>query len=135
LGPTDIARFFDCPSDLIDSAISGQSVTYANVAQRNLQFLTMSLGPAVIRRENALNRWLPERQFAKLNTRALLRMDPLAQAQVINYQIQSRVLAPSEARLLDDKPPLTTAQMAEFDRFWPPKADVPQTATPTKNEG
>lgn len=134
MGPSDIARFFDVPSDLIDAAISGQSVTYANVAQRNLQFLTMQLGPAVMRRENTLNKWLPQRQFAKLNTKSLLRMDPLAQAQVINYQIQSRVLTPSEARLLDDKPPLTDAQMAEFDRFWPAKANVPQTTKPTKNE-
>ena len=134
MGPSDIARFFDCPSDLIDGAISGQSVTYANVAQRNLQFLTMQLGPAVMRRENSLNKWLPDRQFCKLNTKSMLRMDPLAQAQVINYQIQSRTLAPSEARLLDDKPPLTASQIAEFDRFWPPKADVPQTTKPTKNE-
>jgi HK97 family phage portal protein len=142
LNPTDIARFFDCPSDLIDAAVSGQSVTYANVAQRNLQFLTMQLGPAVMRRENSLNKWLPERQFAKLNTKALLRMDPLAQAQVINYQINSRVLAPSEARLIDDKPPLTNEQIAEFERFWPPRqAPVqgsgttpnPQKAMPAKN--
>jgi HK97 family phage portal protein len=130
LGPTDIARFFDCPSDLIDSSVTGQSVTYANVTQRNLQFLTMALGPAVIRRENALNKLLPQRQFCKLNTDAMLRMDPLARAQMINYQIDSRVMAPSEARLLDDRPPFTDEQIAEFDRFWPPRSNAPQTTTP-----
>jgi hypothetical protein len=46
-GIGDIARFFDCPSDLIDASVSGSSVTYANMTQRNLQFLVMSLGPAV----------------------------------------------------------------------------------------
>jgi len=121
LGPTDIARFFDCPADLIDSAVSGSSVTYANVTQRNLQFLTMSLGPAVIRRENTLNKLLPKQQFCKLNTDSLLRMDPMTRAQTINLQIAGRVLTPSEARLLEDRPPLTDEQAKEFDRFWPPK--------------
>jgi HK97 family phage portal protein len=132
LGPTEIARFFDCPSDLIDSAISGSSVTYANVTQRNLQFLTMSLGPTVIRRENSLNKLLPNRQFCKLNTNALLRMDPLTQAQIINMKVAGRVLTPSEARLLDDLPPLTAADRAEFDQLWPPRPQPgPPTPSPT----
>jgi HK97 family phage portal protein len=132
LGPTEIARFFDCPSDLIDSAISGSSVTYANVTQRNLQFLTMSLGPTIIRRENSLNKLLPNRQFCKLNTKALLRMDPLTQAQIINLQVAGRVLTPSEARLLDDRPPLTAADRAEFDQLWPPRPQPgPATPSPT----
>lgn len=124
LGQTDISRFFDCPADLIDAAVSGSAVTYVNVTQRNMQFLTMALGPAVIRRENALNRMLPARQFCKFNTDAMLRMDPLSRAQMINTQVQGRLLAPSEARLLDDKPPLTEAQIAEFDRFWPPRVPM-----------
>jgi HK97 family phage portal protein len=128
-GPSDIARFFDVPSDLIDSSVSGSAVTYANITQRNLQFLIMSLGPAILRRENALNKLLPNRQFVKMNTKSLLRMDPQTQAQIINLQVAGRVLAPSEARLLDDLPPLTKEQMAEFDRFWPPRQNAP-TSTP-----
>ncbi|MGH3985872.1 MAG: phage portal protein [Pseudonocardiaceae bacterium] len=130
LGPIDIARFFDCPADLIDSAVAGQSVTYANVTQRNLQFLTMALGPAVIRRENALNKLLPTRQFCKFNTDALLRMDPLSRAQMINHQILGRTLAPSEARLLEDRQPFTEEQIQEFERFWPPRTNSPKTTTP-----
>lgn len=119
LGPVDIARFLDCPSDLIDAAVSGSSVTYANVVQRNLQLLIMSLGPAVVRRENALNKLLPNRQFVKINTDALMRMDPSARARFLAELIQARILAPSEARLIEDRPPFTESQMAEFDRFWP----------------
>lgn len=128
LGPTDISRFLDCPADLIDSAISGSAVTYANVTQRNLQFLTMSLGPAMIRRENALNKLLPAQQFVKLNPDALLRMDPMTRAEAINLRVAGRVLALSEARLIDDLPPLTDSQKDEFDRFWPPK---PPSRSPT----
>lgn len=113
---TDIARFFGVPSDLIDSAPTGVSrvLTYANISQRNLQLLIMNLGPAIIRREAALSRLLVKPRYVKFNTDALLRLDPQTRAQAIQTQIDSRVLAPSEARELDNRPPFTTAQEQEF---------------------
>lgn len=119
IGLAEVARFLDCPADLIDASISGSSVTYANVVQRNLQLLIMSLGPTVIRRENSLNKLLPAKQFVRINTDALLRMDPATRAEVIAHRISSRVLAPSEARLMEDLPPMTDAQIGEFERLWP----------------
>jgi hypothetical protein len=77
----------------------------------------------VIRRETALSKLLPAPRFVKLNTSALLRMDPKARAEMFAKQIEWRQLAPSEARALEDRPPFTEAQMAEFDRFWPAKAE------------
>jgi HK97 family phage portal protein len=120
-GIADIARFFDCPADLIDAAVTKGNITYANVTQRNLQFLIMHLGPAVSRRETALTKLTPQPRFVKLNADALLRMDPQGRALALNTQIDGRYLAPSEARELEDRPPFTDAQLAEFDRFWPPK--------------
>jgi HK97 family phage portal protein len=117
-GIGDIARFFDCPGDLIDAVVTGGNITYANITQRNLQFLIMHLQPAITRRETALTTLTPRPQFVKLNTDVLLRMDPLTRAQVIQTQITSRTLAPSEARSLDDRPPFTEAQLAEFDRLF-----------------
>jgi phage portal protein BeeE len=130
-GIGDIARFFDCPSDLIDAAVSGSSVTYANMTQRNLQFLVMSLGPAVKRREDALSRLTSRPRFVKLNTNALLRMDPQTQAAVLKTQIDGRMIAPSEARALYDRMPYTEDQLAEFDRlFGKGTQPTPTTATP-----
>ena len=130
-GIGDIARFFDAPSDLIDAAVSGSSVTYANMTQRNLQFLTMSLGPAVTRRENALSRLSSRPRFVKLNRNALLAMDPQAQASVLKTRIDSRTLTPSEARAFYDQPPLSEEQKAEFDRLFGKGAQpTPTTATP-----
>jgi HK97 family phage portal protein len=127
----DIARYFDCPSDLIDAAVSGSSVTYANMTQRNLQFLVMSLGPAVKRREDALSRLTSRPRFVKLNTNALLRMDPQTQAAVLKTQIDGRMIAPSEARALYDRMPFTEEQLAEFDRlFGKGTTPAPTTATP-----
>ncbi|MFD3654339.1 phage portal protein [Streptomyces sp. NPDC058620] len=130
-GIGDIARFFDCPGDLIDAAVSGSSVTYANMVQRNLQFLVMSLGPAIIRREGALSSLTSRPRFVKLNSDALLRMDPQARAAMFRTQIESRQLAPSEARELEDRPPFTDSQLAEFDRlFGKGTTPTPQPATP-----
>lgn len=127
----DIARYFDCPSDLIDASVSGSSVTYANMTQRNLQFLVMSLGPAVTRRENALTRLSSRPRFVKINRHALLAMDPQTQAAVLKTRIDSRTLTPSEARALYDQPPLTDQQLAEFDRlFGKGTTPTPTTATP-----
>lgn len=117
-GIGDIARFFDCPGDLIDAAVSTGSITYANITQRNLQFLIMHLGPAVTRRENALTKLLPAPRRVRLNTDALLRMDPQARANTLKTQVDSRTIAPSEVRELEDRPPFTEEQLAEFDRLF-----------------
>lgn len=124
-GVTDIARFFGAPGDLIEAAVSTGTITYANISQRNLQFLIMNLQPAIYRRELRLSKLLPQPRYVKLNTDALLRMDAQTRALVLATQIQSRTRTPSEARELDNLPPLTDAQMAEFDRLFPPKAAQP----------
>jgi HK97 family phage portal protein len=130
-GIGDIARFFGCPGDMIDAAASGSSITYANITQRNLQFLIMHLGPAVSRREDAFSRFLVSNpRYVKLNTDALLRMDPTARAQMLKTQIDSRTLTPSEAREYDNKAPLTEADYAEFDRLFGSRNPAPAT-TPT----
>lgn len=125
----DIARFFGCPGDLIDAAVAGSSITYANISQRNLQFLIMNLGPAVARREDTFSRKLVSNpRYVKLNTDALLRMDPETRARTIGEQITSRTLTPSEARAIDDRAPLTEEQYAEFDRLFGSRSTAPTTA-------
>lgn len=117
-GIGDIARFFDCPGDLIDAAVSTGHITYASISQRNLQFLIMHLNPAVIRRENRLNGLLPRPRFVKFNTSALLRMDDETRAKVIKMRLDSRTLTPTEARALENLPPLTPADLAEIERVY-----------------
>jgi len=118
---TDIARFFGCPADVIDGTPTGSThtLTYANISQRNLQFLTMNLQPAITRRETKISaKMLPAPRYLKLNTDALLRLDPETRAQVIAERIRSRTLTPDEARELDNLPPLTEKQKADFDRLF-----------------
>lgn len=117
----DIARFFDCPGDLVDAVVQSGNITYASITQRNLQLLIMHLGPAVIRRETALGRLLAKPRYVKLNTDALLRLDPLTRAQMIKTQVDTRTRTPDEARALDNLPPLTQDQIEQFLTFWPPR--------------
>lgn len=132
-GVADIARFFGVPGDLVDAAVASRSITYANITQRMLQFLIVNLGPAVVRREYALSSLLPQSRYVKLNTNAtILRLDPQTRADVIAVQLESRQLAPSEARELENRPPYTAAQLQEFtDLYGPPGGPV--AAPPSKD--
>lgn len=129
-GLNDIARFFGVPGDLIDAAVSTGNITYASITQRNLQFLIMNLGPALSRREDAMTRGLvPGPRYVKFNRGALLAMDPEARARTIAARINSRTLTPNEARELEDLPPLTPEQLAEFDRVFGAARTQPTTAS------
>lgn len=127
-GIPDIARFFGVPADLMDAAISGSSVTYANIFQRNLQFLIYNLGPAVGRREDALSDLLPRPRFVKLNSDAVLRMDPVTRAAVMAQQVNARLRSPNELRALDNLEPFTPEQLAEFAELFGKPSSTPDTA-------
>jgi HK97 family phage portal protein len=124
----EVARYLDVPVDMIDGAVSGQSITYANISQRNLQMLVTSLGPAIKRREDAMSAATPMPRFVKLNADALLRMDPETRERLLIEQVKGRTRAPSEARELADLEPFTPDQLAEFDRLFGKPKSTPDTA-------
>lgn len=121
-GATDVCRFFGVPADMIDADTSNGSITYASITQRNVQLLVMNLGPIYTRREKKFTRNIPSRRIAKFNTDAILRMDPEARERVILSRVNGRTLAPSEARALDNLPPFTPEQVAEFKELFPQKS-------------
>lgn len=124
----DVARFLGVPADLIDAAMSGQSITYANMTQRNLQFLIMNLGPAVIRRETSLSKLTSKPRYVKMNTAGLLRMDPETAEKIIDMRIKNKTLVNHEARALNNLAPLTQADEDEAARLYPVKVSAPATA-------
>lgn len=111
----EAARFLGVPGDMIDVSTKGSSVTYANITQRNLQFLITKLGPAVARREDALSTLMQSPRFVKLNTSAILRMDPETQSRILINEVQGLITAPSEARALMNRAPFTPEQLREFE--------------------
>jgi HK97 family phage portal protein len=129
-GLADISRFLGCPADMIEAAVSaGGSVRYENITSRHLDFLILHLGPAVSRREKNLTKLLSAPRFVKLNTDALLRMDPEKRAKMLDEAIMHRRMTVTEARELDNRPPLTAEQEAEFVRlFGTPRVSAETTA-------
>jgi len=129
----DVCRYLRVPGDMIDAPTKGSSVTYARIDQRNLQLLIMNIGPAITRREDAWSYGLlPQPRYAKANRSALLAMDTLSRYQSYGAAIDKRFMAPSEIRDLENLPPFTADQLAEFAIF--AKAPTP-VAPMTPKEG
>jgi HK97 family phage portal protein len=107
-----IARFFGVPPEMVGGS-GGHSMTYANVEQRSLDFLTYSLAPWLKRVEDALSPLLPNPQYVKFRVEDLLRTDAHTRAQVDMFQIAAKVKTPTEVRDGYGLPPMTDAQKAE----------------------
>jgi HK97 family phage portal protein len=124
-GLPDVCRFLGVPADMIDAETSSGSITYANVTQRNLQLLVINLAPTIYRRERALSNLLQKPRFVKLNTDALLRMDPQTRAQVQATLVGARLRSPDEVREKDNLPPFTPEQIDQLLLLEPPKYPNP----------
>jgi HK97 family phage portal protein len=100
-----IARYFGVQPELI-GADSGNSLTYANVEQRALDFLTFGLRPWLVRLEVALSALLSSTTSVKFNAAALVRTDLLTRYQAHESAIRAGWKLRSEVRDLEDLPPV-----------------------------
>ena len=127
---TDICRFFGMNPSLAGHGTPGGSITYQNVEQQLLDFLTYPMTPWIIQQEEWLTELLPRGQYVKLDTSPLLRTDMLSRFTAYHMMIGSRMITQDEAREMEDYPPLTDEQKAEVDALVmplpPPVAPVRQ---------
>jgi HK97 family phage portal protein len=100
-----IARYFNVQPELIGGE-SGGSLTYANVEQRALDFLTFGLRPWLVRLEVALSALLSSTTTVKFNAAALVRTDLLTRYQAHESAIRAGWKLPSEVREVEDLPPI-----------------------------
>ena len=100
-----IARYFGVQPELIGGE-SGGSLTYANVEQRALDFLTFGLRPWLVRLEVALSALLSSTTTVKFNAGALVRTDLLTRYQAHESAIRAGWKLRSEVRELEDLPPV-----------------------------
>jgi HK97 family phage portal protein len=100
-----IARYFGVQPELI-GADSGNSLTYANVEQRALDFLTFGLRPWLVRLEVALSALCSSTTTVKFNAAALVRTDLLTRYQAHESAIRAGWKLRSEVRDLEDLPPV-----------------------------
>jgi HK97 family phage portal protein len=100
-----ICRYFGVQPELV-GADSGNSLTYANVEQRALDFLTFGLRPWLVRLETALSALLSSTTTVKFNAAALVRTDLLTRYQAHESAIRAGWKLRSEVRELEDLPPV-----------------------------
>jgi HK97 family phage portal protein len=100
-----VARYFGVQPELIGGE-SGGSLTYANVEQRALDFLTFGLRPWLVRLETALSALLSSTTSVKFNAAALVRTDLLTRYQAHESAIRAGWKLRSEVRELEDLPPV-----------------------------
>lgn len=115
LSATQVCRFFNVPPELI-GAESHSSMTYANVEQRSIDFLTYCVSFWLRRIEDAMFSLLPGSVFTEFNVKALLRTDAETTAAVHIQEIAAKLRTPTEIRNLDmNLPAMTEDQKAEVD--------------------
>jgi HK97 family phage portal protein len=100
-----IARYYRVPPELIGGE-SGGSLTYANVEQRALDFLTFCLRRWIVTMETALSALLSSTTSVKFNAAALVRTDLLTRYQAHESAIRAGWKLRSEVRELEDLPPI-----------------------------
>jgi HK97 family phage portal protein len=98
-------RFFGVPPTMVYGSVSGQSVTYANVAQADLAYLKHSLDGRLVRLERALSKLLPGGQTVKFNRDALLRADATTRWQVHTAALAAKARSVNEVRRIEDEAP------------------------------
>jgi HK97 family phage portal protein len=100
-----IARIYGCPPEMIASE-AGNSLTYASVEMRGIDFLTFGVRPWLVRVETAIGALLPRGQFIRFNPGGLLKATTKESYEALEIGIRSGLLTPNEARAKQDLPPL-----------------------------
>ena len=93
------------PPSMVYAAVSGQSVTYANVSQADLAFLKHTLSYPIDLIEDALSALIPAPQVIKLNRDAILEGDPEMRERLIDVRLKNRTMTVNESRALHDEDP------------------------------
>ncbi len=99
-----VCRYWGVPPGMVYGAISGESITYQNVTDADLNFLKHSLDVYYVRVEGALSDLLPRPQFVKANRNSILRASPKARFEANQIALANRQVTVNELRALEDLP-------------------------------
>jgi HK97 family phage portal protein len=113
LSDTQVCRYMGrVPPELIGAASSGTSITYANVEQRAMHFLTFTMFRWVKKWELWLGQCMPPGLYVKFDTDALQRVDFLTRWTGMHMAIGSRIMTQAEGR---EKMDLSNKVLVEMD--------------------
>ena len=117
-GKGTIAEFFLMKPQMMGWGASGSgSLTYQNVENAQLDFLTYPMTPFILQWEEWLGEWLPRGQWVKLDTSPMLRTDFLSRMRGYHMLVGGRLMTQDEIRAMEDYPPFTPEQLDEIDRL------------------
>lgn len=111
----DICKFFLMKPQHAGIAQQGSAITYANIEDNMLDFLSFPMTPWMQEYETWLAEWVPSSQYVKLDSSPLLRTNFLSRMQGYHMMIGSRAFTQDEIREMEDRPPLTPAQQTQID--------------------
>jgi HK97 family phage portal protein len=100
----ELALIFRVPGWFLGVATDG--MTYSNIEGEALNLLKFSVQPWLTRMEEALSATLPPGVYAKANVDALLRSDTKTRYEAHMLGIKAGFLLRSEARVIEDLPPV-----------------------------
>lgn len=124
-----VASIYGVPPEMIGGE-SGGSLTYANVEQQSLNFVTYTLRPYLTKLELALSRLLPRPQYAKFNVDAIIRADLKSRYEAHQIALAGGWKNADEVRELEDLPPLPNGQGQTYG----PAPAPQQPAAPPRDE-
>lgn len=99
------SRVYGVPPSMIYGAVSGQSVTYANITQDDLSFLKHSLRYWVNLLQDAWSEHLTMPQVVRFNVDAMLQMTARERTEIHKIRLDTKTRTVNEVRLLEDEAP------------------------------
>ena len=112
LSSSTLCGIFGVRPEMVGKASEGSAITYQNVENRMLDFLTHPMNRWIIKWERWLGAELPGRQYVKFDTRSILKTDLLSRLRAYHLMADTHAFDPNEIRAAEDLPPLTEAQIA-----------------------
>lgn len=110
-----VCRYMRVAPEMVGVASEGSAITYANVEQRALSFLTYTMFRWIKKWEMWLGSCLPPGQYVKFDLDSLLRVDFLTLWTGLHMAVGSRIITQDEGREIVDRSPLTDEQKAQID--------------------
>jgi HK97 family phage portal protein len=108
-----IAAIYGIPPEMIGGE-SGSSMTYANVEQQQINFVMFTLRPWLVLLESSFSALLPDRQYVKFNSDALIRADLKTRWEVNQIRLNVGAANVDEIRAQEDEPPLPNGQGQKY---------------------
>jgi HK97 family phage portal protein len=118
-----IAAIYGIPPEMIGGE-SGSSMTYANVEQQQINFVMFTLRPWLVALETAFSALLPDRQYIKFNSDALIRADLKSRWEVNQIRLTVGAANIDEIRAQEDEAPLPNGQGQKYGLGTAPAADT-----------